>query len=87
MYMFNMIIPEGYQVDELPESINLVTPDRTANMRYVVQVMGNRLQLVHSWQIKKSFYLPEKFPELKEFYGLLVSKHNEQIVLKKVQSN
>ena len=86
-YLFNLIIPEGYTVDELPATVNLVTPDRTANLKYAVQVMGNRLQLLHSWQIDESFYAPNKFIDLKEFYAMLVSKQNEQIVLKKVVSN
>ena len=87
VYMFNLTIPEGYEVDELPEPINLVTPDRTANLKYIMQVVGNRIQLMHSWQIKKSFYAPNKFPELKEFYAMIISKHSEQIVLKKVETN
>ena len=86
-YMLNLTIPDGYEIDELPESINLVTPDRTANLKYAAQVVGNRIQLVHSWQIKESFYVAEKFQDLKAFYAMLVSKQNEQIVLKKVESN
>ena len=86
-YMFSFVIPEGYKVDELPQSINLVTPDHTAILKYGIQLQGNRLHLVHSWQIKESFYAPDKFHDLKEFYAILVSKHNEQIVLKKVESN
>ncbi len=86
-YRLNLTIPDGYVVDELPESVSMVTPDRTASLKYLVQVVGNNLQLVHSWQIKESFYTPDKFPDLKEFYSVLVSKQNEQIVLKKISSN
>lgn len=86
-YRLNLTIPEGYVVDELPESISIVTPDRTASLKYIVQVNGRNLQLVHSWQIKESFYTQDKFPDLKEFYAVLVSKQNEQIVLKKSGSN
>lgn len=86
-YVISLTIPEGYVVDEVPESINIVTPDRTANLKYIVQKTGNRLQVVHSWQIKQSFYGPEKFMDLKEFYAMLVSKQNEQIVLKKIEAN
>ena len=86
-YMINLTIPEGYVVDEAPEPINLVTPDRTANLKYMVQQTGNRLQVVHSWQIKQSFYDAAKYTDLKEFYAMLVSKQNEQIVLKKIEAN
>ncbi len=86
-YMFNLALPEGYVVDELPESVNVSTPDKSANLKYIVRVIGNRIQLSLSWQIKESFYTADKFGELKEFYAMLVSKQNEQIVLKKVESN
>lgn len=86
-YRLNLTLPDGYVVDELPASVSMVTPDRTATLKYIVQVNGNNLQLVHSWQVKESFYTPDKFPDLKEFYSVLVSKQNEQIVLKKISSN
>ena len=86
-YILSLTIPEGFIVDEIPQSVSMVTPDRSANLKYAVQQTGNRIQVMHSWQIKKSFFSAEKHEELKQFYAMLVSKHNEQIVLKKVESN
>jgi hypothetical protein len=86
-YMLSLKIPEGYVVDELPESVLLATPDKTAGFKYAVQANGNNIQLVHTWKISESFYAPEKFGELKEFYAMLVAKQNEQIVLKKAAAN
>lgn len=82
-YMLNLEIPEGYTVDELPSPISIVTSDKSAHFRFAAQVMGNRIQIINSWGVKKTFYAPESFNELKEFYALLVSKQSEQIVLKK----
>ena len=86
-YMFNLMLPEGYVVDEVPEPISIATPDHTASFRYAVKVMGNRLQLMSTWQIRKSFYAPDKFQALKEFYASIVDKHAGQIVLKKAPTN
>jgi hypothetical protein len=86
-YILNLEIPEGYEVDELPQQVSIATSDKSAHLRYLVQLNGNRLQIVHSWGIDKTFYTPESFPELKEFYSLLVAKQGEQIVLKKVKVN
>ena len=86
-YILSMTIPEGYTVDEIPQSVNLVTSDRTAQLKYAVQVVGNRIQVMNSWHIGESFYGAEKYQELKEFYDMLVAKHQEQIVLKKVSVN
>jgi hypothetical protein len=86
-YMINFEIPEGYTVDELPQQVSIRTSDKSAHLRYLVQLNGSRLQIVHSWGIDKTFYPPESFKELKEFYSLLVAKQGEQIVLKKVEAN
>lgn len=86
-YMLNLEIPEGYEIDELPQQVNIRTSDKSAHLRYLVQLNGNRLQIVHSWGIDKTFYSAESFKELKEFYSLLVAKQGEQIVLKKAQAN
>lgn len=86
-YMLNLEIPEGYEIDELPQQVNIRTSDKSAHLRYLVQLNGNRLQIVHSWGVDKTFYPAESFKELKEFYSLLVAKQGEQIVLKKVEAN
>ena len=86
-YLLSLEIPEGYMIDEIPESVILATPDRTANFKYAIQAIGNKIQLMHTWNINESFYPPEKFKELKEFYAMLVAKQNEQIVLKKIDAN
>jgi hypothetical protein len=85
--MLNLEIPEGYTVDELPSPISIVTSDKSAHFRFAAQVMGNRIQIINSWGVKKTFYAPESFHELKEFYALLVSKQSEQIVLKKTNTD
>jgi len=82
-YMLNLEIPEGYTVDELPAPMNIITSDKSAHFKFVAQAMGNRIQIINSWSVDKTFFSPDSFKELKEFYALLVSKHNEQIVLKK----
>jgi hypothetical protein len=84
-YMLNLQIPEGYVVEELPEQVSVTTSDRSAHLKYLVQAVGDRLQVMHSWGVDNTFYNPDAYQELKEFYALLVAKQNEQIVLKKVQ--
>jgi len=86
-YMLNLTIPEGYVVDELPQSVTMTIPDKTAQLKYVVKAVGTNIQLILNWQISESFYSPDKFPDLKEFYAMLVAKQNEQIVLKKASAN
>lgn len=34
-------------------------------------------------KLKRAYYNPEEYTTLREFYNLIVKKHNEQIVFKK----
>lgn len=86
-YLLNLTIPQGYVVDELPQSVSMTIPDMTAQLKYIVKAVGNNIQLIMNWEISESFYAPTAFPDLKEFYATLVAKQNEQIVLKKASSN
>ena len=86
-YMLNLTIPQGYVVDELPQSVTMIIPDKTAQLKYITKAMGNNIQLIMNWEISESFYEPAKFTDLKEFYTTLVAKQNEQIVLKKASAN
>ncbi|MBD0260582.1 MAG: hypothetical protein ICV83_33105, partial [Cytophagales bacterium] len=45
--------------------------------------VGNVIQVTSKISLRKSLYLPEEYAHLKEFYHQIVSKHAEQIVLKK----
>jgi hypothetical protein len=86
-YISNIIIPEGYQIDELPESIQFSLPDKSASYIYVAKIVGNTLQLMNNFEIRKSLYTVEEYQALREFWSLVVTKNNEQVVLKKMEGN
>ena len=86
-YMLNLTIPAGYIVDELPQPVSMTLPDKTASFKYMAKAAGNSIQLICNWEITETFYPPEKYLDLKEFYDVLISKQNEQIVLKKAPAN
>ncbi len=82
-YMINLSVPENYEIDEIPESVQMSTPDGSAIFKFLVKKSGLFLQLVSQYELKKSIYLPSDYKVLREFYAMVVSKHNAQIVLKK----
>lgn len=81
--MVKIKLPEGYEVEEMPESTVLSLPDKSGTFRYGVNVMGDELTVFHSLRFNKPMYLPEEYLALKKFYELVVAKHTEQVVLKK----
>lgn len=84
MGMIKIKLPEGYEVEELPEQLAMSLPDQSGIFRYSVTQIGNELMVMNSLKISKPLYLPEEYLALKKFYELVVSKHAEQVVLKKV---
>ena len=83
LYMCKITIPEGYIVDELPQSRLLKLPDNAARYTYSLTQTGNTITLTSDLQINNSLFTQDEYPHLREFYNLVVAKQAEQIVLKK----
>lgn len=83
IYMGRISIPEGYLVDELPQTKVLALPANAGRFTYSVTQAGNLLNVVCNFQINKSIFTQAEYPNLREFYNQVVAKQSEQIVLKK----
>jgi hypothetical protein len=83
-YIFSMFIPEGYEVDELPKSV-IVKLDEEGDGEFEYQVSQSNgvISMRSRIQLKRAYYQPAEYDILREFFNLVVKKHNEQIVLKK----
>jgi hypothetical protein len=83
-YILNMEIPKGYKVEELPKSARVMLNGEEGMFEYIVAESGGRIQLRCRTQIKKATFDPEDYQTLRDFFGFIVNKENEQIVFKKV---
>ena len=82
-YLFQFKLPEGFEVEELPESQNLVLPDGGGKFMFISGVQGDEVQVMIRLQLAKTVYLPQEYAGLKELFNLIVMKQEQQIVLKK----
>jgi hypothetical protein len=82
-YACTFTIPEGYKVEEIPKGAILDLPEKTGRFTYMVAVNGNTIQITSRINLKKPVYYSEEYPYLKEFFSQIVTKHAEQIVIKK----
>ncbi len=82
--MFNLTLPDGYNVSEKPANINYALPQNGGKFSYQVSINNNTVQLISKFSIKKILFAPEEYDSLKEFYSQIINKQNEQIVLKKL---
>jgi transglutaminase-like putative cysteine protease len=83
MYLARIVIPEGYVVDELPPSKQINLPENAARYIYNLAQQGNVINFTSSLSINRSSFTQDIYPNLREFYNLVVAKQSEQIVLKK----
>ena len=83
-YIFSMIIPDGYDVDEMPKpTVIKFNEEGDAYFEYRISRSGETISLRSRIVFKRTFFLPEEYEVLREFFNLIVKKQNEQIVLKK----
>jgi len=83
-YVFSMIVPQGYVVDELPKSVIVKLNDAgDGQFEYIVSESNGTISMRSRIQLKRAYYQPAEYDLLREFFNLVVKKHNEQIVLKK----
>ena len=83
-YIFSMIVPEGYAIDELPKSIVVKLNEQgDGQFEYRISESGGTLSMRSRVQLKRAYYMPDEYEMLREFFNLIVKKHSEQVVLKK----
>jgi uncharacterized protein DUF3858/transglutaminase superfamily protein len=82
-YIFNMDIPEGYVVDELPKSAKVLFNDDEGFFEYIVAKDDTGIQLRSRIKLKKANFKPEDYNTLRDFFAYIVKKQAEQIVFKK----
>lgn len=77
-------VPEGYVVDELPKQLLMKLDDRNSGAyEYRISQSGSTISLLSRLKINRTFFDPEEYDTLREFFNLVVKKQNEQIVFKK----
>ncbi|TKG93464.1 DUF3857 domain-containing protein [Puteibacter caeruleilacunae] len=82
VYLIN--IPEGYEVEELPQAINMKIPQNGGAFTLIIRDAGNNmLQIQNRISINKPIFTAEEYEILKEFYNQIIQKESEQIILKK----
>lgn len=83
IYLFKVLLPEGYIIEEAPKSKVMVLLGSAAKYLYNVVQVGNSITISSNLAINQSLFTQEEYPNLREFYNQIVAKQAEQIVLKK----
>lgn len=82
-YSLTMEIPKGYKVDELPKSTRVMLNGDEGMFEYLISANNSQILLKSKILIKKAKFGQDDYETLRNFFGFIVKKHAEQIVLKK----
>jgi len=87
-YVFQLsctiIIPENYKIEEIPKSIKIVLDANKGKCLYQVLQDGNTLQLNYRFELTQIIFPQTDYTAIRDFYGQVVQKNLEMIVLKKI---
>jgi len=83
-YTLQLEIPIGYEVDELPKSVVVkLNEEGDGLFEYRISQSGSTIAFRSRIKISRTYFVPEEYEMLREFFNLIVKKHAEQIVFKK----
>ena len=82
-YLVNIMLPEGYVVESMPESESIQFMDSNVKFTYLIRQTGKYLQLKAELLINDPLIMPKNYKDFKSFFGKIVEKQGEQIVLTK----
>ena len=87
-YKFTMLstltLPEGYEVEELPQSQSIRSEGDGLQCKYMIQQQGNTILLNYVFHLKGYIFLSEQYKQLQELWTKVIEKNNALIVLKKI---
>jgi hypothetical protein len=82
--MINISLPEGYKVESVPEAIAISLPDNLGVFRFNIVATATGIQLIINNEINQSIISSLYYDALKDYFGQMVAKENEQVVLTKI---
>ncbi|MCT4631050.1 transglutaminase [Winogradskyella sp.] len=85
IYMTNIEIPCTYMVISIPKPIILQLPNNLGEFKFSSKLIGNKITLAMSLEIKKPIIGSNMYPYLKEFFNQMINKQKEQVKLKKIE--
>ena len=79
-------LPEGYEVDGMPKPARMsLDKEGKSFFEYMIQNSAGVISLRTRVKVHRSYFLPEEYKMLRDFFSIVVNKQNEKIVLRKVK--
>lgn len=83
-YLLRMDVPTGYTVDELPKQLLVkLNTENEGVFEYRMVESGGVISVRSRLKINRTYFAPDEYKMLRDFFDLVVKKQSEQIVFKK----
>jgi hypothetical protein len=84
-YSISLNLPEGYEVEFIPEKINLAMQEDYGFYSFNISSSLKTIQISSIFSINASIVPAQHYMMLKDFYKLMIEKQSEKIVLRKMK--
>jgi hypothetical protein len=84
VYNFVFAIPAGYKVEDAPKSAKMTFGENGLIFEYFSEVNPESVKITVRRSIRQPYIAVEHYPDLQQFFGNIVSKMEEQVVLTKI---
>ncbi len=81
--IMNVEIPEGYEIESVPESTSITLSDGSVKYKILSNVQGSKIQIVRKLNIRFPEIYPEHYSAIKTLFDLMIEKYKEPIILKR----
>ncbi len=81
-----IVIPEGYEVEEIPGNMTLKLPDNGGSFVYTATKNDQMIEVTSISTIKKPMFSQLEYGAIKSFFEKMVEKQSEKVVLKQVSA-
>ncbi len=83
-YITNIKLPEGYAVEELPESIRLVSEDGSLMATFAVEEKdAQTISLNFTVNVKRTVYAAAEYPTVRDMFRRIIDLQQSTLVLKR----
>ena len=83
-YLLQVSVPGNYEVDVLPKSTRVnLDEEGKSFFEYIIGNMGGIISLRSRIKLSRTYFLPEEYELLRDFFNTIANTHASQIVLKK----
>lgn len=83
-YLLRMDVPKGFEVEEMPKQVRMkLNENDDGFFEYLISNSNGVISMRCRLRLSRTYFMPEEYEMLREFFAMVVQKQGEQIVFKK----